>query len=160
MAEQKVSFANCRGQILSGVLHRPSNNHASCGVILCHGMESNKESEKLIALAGRLSAKGFLTLRFDFACANKESGKFEDLTYSGEVEDLSAAFRFLLQRDVEKIGVFGSSMGGTVALASAVQAQSVASLVTLAPPLHPERTTDHRLSPQHGAEWRSAGYTV
>jgi len=161
MAEQEVSFVNSRGKILSGVLHLPSANHASRGVILCHGMESNKESEKLIALAGRLSDKGFLTLRFDFACANAGNGKFEDVTYSGEVEDLTAAFRFLLQQhDVEKISVFGSSMGGTVALLFAAQAQKVASLVTLAAPVHPEKITEHLLSPQQVADWRRTGYTI
>jgi pimeloyl-ACP methyl ester carboxylesterase len=160
MTEQQVSFANCRGQFLSGVLHRPSGNHASRGAILCHGMESNKESEKLIALAGRLSDKDFLTLRFDFACANEGSGKFEDVTYSGEVEDLSAAFRFLLQHDVDKIGVFGSSMGGTVALLFAAQVKKLASLVTLAAPVHPEKITEHLLSPQQVTDWRRTGYTI
>jgi pimeloyl-ACP methyl ester carboxylesterase len=160
MTEQQVSFANCRGQFLSGVLHRPSGNHTSRGAILCHGMESNKESEKLIALAGRLSHKDFLTLRFDFACANEGSGKFEDVTYSGEVEDLSAAFRFLLQHDVDKIGVFGSSMGGTVALLFAAQVKKLASLVTLAAPVHPEKITEHLLSPQEVTDWRRTGYTI
>ncbi len=160
MAEQAVSFTNRRGQFLRGVLHPPLGNHDSCGVILCHGMESNKESEKLIALAGKLSDKGFLTLRFDFACANESTGRFEDITYSGEVEDLGAAFGFLLQCGVQKTGVFGSSMGGTVALLFASQEERVASLVTLAAPLHPEKITEHLLTPQEVENWRRTGYTT
>lgn len=45
--EQPVSFSNVRGRVLKGVLHYPTWGQASSAQILCHGMESNKESEKI-----------------------------------------------------------------------------------------------------------------
>ena len=51
-------------------------------------MESNKESDKLVRLGRSLSESGMLALRFDFFCAGESSGRFEEITYSDEVEDL------------------------------------------------------------------------
>ena len=144
---------------MSGVLHQPQALFSSA-VILCHGMESNKESDKIVALAGILSENGLLTLRFDFACANESSGDFADITYSGEVEDLRAAFDYMLQYPVRNVGIFGSSMGGTVALLFAGQQEKVAALVTLAAPLHPEKITEQILSPDALDEWQHCGYVI
>ena len=83
--EERVSFRNGRGQTLKGILHHPAAGSLSAAAILCHGMESNKESEKLVALSRRLAEKGILALRFDFACAGESGGPFEEITYSGEV---------------------------------------------------------------------------
>ena len=80
MREENVSFVNRRGQALSGVLHHPEASTPRGGVILCHGMESDKESDKLVLLSRELAGRGLLALRFDFACAGK-SGKFEEITY-------------------------------------------------------------------------------
>ena len=115
MREENCSFFNRYGQALSGFLHHPHAAPPQGGVILCHGMESNKESDKLVLLGRELARRNLLALRFDFACA-VESGRFEEITYSGEVEDLQAAFLFMRDRHTGKIAILGSSMGGTAAL--------------------------------------------
>ncbi|HEY3168625.1 MAG TPA: alpha/beta fold hydrolase, partial [Candidatus Binatia bacterium] len=142
--EHPTTFINSRGQKLAGVLNHPPAQ-PTAGVILCHGMESNKESEKIVTLSRRLSKQEVLALRFDFAGSGESEGKFEDLTYSGEVEDLRAAYNLVLQYGPKKIGIFGSSMGGTVALLFAAQEQNVAALVTLAAPVHPEKISERFL---------------
>src|SRR5437016_8044458 len=158
MREENVSFVNRRGQALSGVLHHPEASTPRGGVILCHGMESNKESDKLVLLSQELAQRGLLALRFDFACAGA-AGKFEEITYSGEVEDLVAAFSFMRDRHSEKIAVLGSSMGGTVALLFAAQHAGIATVVTIAAPVHPERFTSRLLTPAQVQQWRKTGYT-
>lgn len=158
--EEQVSFSNGRGQTLRGVLHHPPGSPWPAAAILCHGMESNKESEKLVALSRRLAEQGVLALRFDFACAGESSGRFEEITYSGEVEDLKAAFGLMLQYPARKIGILGSSMGGTVALLFAAEEPRLASLVTIAAPLHPEKITDKLLSRAEVQKWRQSGFVV
>jgi dipeptidyl aminopeptidase/acylaminoacyl peptidase len=158
MREENVSFVNRRGQALSGVLHHPEASTPRGGVILCHGMESSKESDKLVLLSQELAQRGMLALRFDFACAGA-AGKFEEITYSGEVEDLQAAFLFMRDRHVEKIALLGSSMGGTVALLFAAQHTGVAAVVAIAAPVHPERFASRLLTPAQVQEWRETGYT-
>src|SRR5882724_4574626 len=116
LGEENISFNNCRGDTLSGVLHHPATQNPNGAVILCHGMESDKNSEKLIYLCRELAKQGILALRFDFSYVGESSGNFADITYSGEVDDLSAAYALVQSRRPGKIAIFGSSMGGTVAL--------------------------------------------
>jgi len=158
--EERVSFRNGRGQTLKGILHHPAAGSLSAAAILCHGMESNKESEKLVALSRRLAEKGILALRFDFACAGESGGKFEEITYSGEVEDLRAAFDLILKYRVGKIAILGSSMGGTVAVLFAAEEPRVAALVTIAAPCHPERITQKLLMPEQVENWRRSGFVM
>lgn len=156
--EERISFPNGRGQTLVGILHHPAAAEPPAAAILCHGMESDKESEKLLSLGRALAARGILGLRFDFACSGESEGKFEEITYSGEAEDLNAAFSFMLQYRVKKIGILGSSMGGTAALLFAAGETRVAALVTIAAPLHPEKFTDRLLSPEEAEQWRREGF--
>ena len=123
-------------------------------------MESAKNSEKLIFLARSLAARGVLALRFDFRYVGDSSGKFADITYSGEVEDLRAAHQFMQSRRPGKTVIFGSSMGGTVALLFAAQEASVAAVVTLAAPGHPENFPKRVLTPAQLQQWRQQGHTI
>ena len=157
--EEPVTFHNRRGDTLHGVLHHPSGKSLKGAVILCHGMDSDKNSEKLILLGRKLADQGVLALRFDFAYVGESSGKFEDITYSGEVEDLRAAYMFVQDRQPGKTAVLGSSMGGTVALLFAAAEPRVAALVTVAAPVHPERFPSRVLSAAQLQEWRDRGFT-
>jgi putative redox protein len=159
MSEERISFSNSRGDTLAGVLHHPGGRAASGAVILCHGMESDKNSEKLIVLSKALAERGILTLRFDFSYVGESSGKFEDITYSGEVDDLRAAYSLLQGRHNGKTAILGSSMGGTVAVLFAAAEPTVAALVTIAAPLHPEQFPKRVLTPAQLLEWRNLGFT-
>lgn len=159
MRQEKITFENVRGEMLTGVLHHPIGSNPQGAVILCHGMESNKNSEKLIYLGRKLAEANVLALRFDFAYLGESSGRFEDITYSGEVEDLKAAFSLLQDRQAGKTAILGSSMGGTVAVLFAATEPSVAALVTVAAPVHPENFPKRVLNAARLQEWRERGFT-
>ena len=159
MNEERISFANSRGDLLSGVLHHPAQGSSGAAVILCHGMESNKDSDKLVYLSRTLAQRGIMALRFDFSYVGESSGKFADITYSGEVEDLKAAHALVQSREPGKIAILGSSMGGTVALLFAAQRPSLAALVTVSAPFHPERFPSRVLTPAQAEQWRAQGFT-
>jgi putative redox protein len=158
MREEKISFTNARGSVLHGVLHHPTEKNPRGAVILSHGMESNKDSDKLVFLGQSLAQCGLLVLRFDFAAAGP-AGNFEEITYSGEVADLQAAFLFMRTRHRGKIGLLGSSMGGTVTLLFAARQLDIATIVILAAPVHPELIIDRLLTPAEVRHWRETGYT-
>ena len=65
--DDKVFFANSRGERLAGVLHVPQQGISRCGVVLCHGMESSKSSWKLLTMSQFFQDRGLTALRFDFA---------------------------------------------------------------------------------------------
>jgi pimeloyl-ACP methyl ester carboxylesterase len=160
MNEEQIPFNNVRGDTLRGVLHHPEERSSGGTVILCHGMESNKESDKLVFLGRALAQKGIPTLRFDFSYVGESSGKFEDITYTGEVADLAGAYALMQGRYPGRTAILGSSMGGTVALLFAAQQPSVAALVTVAAPLHPEQFPKRVLTPEQLEQWRLQGFTV
>ena len=159
MREEKISFTNCRGDTLSGVLHHAERHPARGAVILCHGMESDKNSEKLVFLSREIARRGILALRFDFSYVGESSGKFEDITYSGEVEDLQAAYALLGSRHAGKTAILGSSMGGTVALMFAAR-EPAAALVTVSAPLHPEKFPHRILTRAQLRDWRERGFIL
>ena len=160
MLEEKITFTNVHGDTLCGVLHHPRQGKPAGAVILCHGMDSDKNSEKLIFLGRKLAELGILALRFDFSFVGESSGKYEDITYSGEVEDLRAAYALAQEQTSGKIAIFGSSMGGTVGLLFAAQESTLAALVTLAAPLHPENFPRRLLTVAEREEWRRRGFTI
>jgi alpha/beta superfamily hydrolase len=160
VSKTSIRIPSANGAILSAVLHHPAQSPHGAA-ILCHGMESAKNSEKLIFLAQSLAERGVLALRFDFRYVGDSSGKFADITYSGEVEDLQAAYGFVQCRQAGKTVIFGSSMGGTVALLFAAEKAddaSVAAVVTLAAPGHPENFPKRVLTSKQLHSWRERGY--
>lgn len=159
MLEERISFASNGAKTIVGILHHPAGESPHGAIILCHGMDSSKNSEKLVFLGDGLARRGFLTLRFDFAYIGESSEKFEDITYSGEVEDLRAACSFMRTRYSGGIGILGSSMGGTVALLFAAEDPAIAALVTIAAPVHPEAFPSRVLSPDALRKWRERGFT-
>jgi putative redox protein len=157
-SEERITFSNRRNQRLCGILHRPDAK-PKAGAVLCHGMGSSKESEKLIMLGGILSQRGVLALRFDFTCSGESEGRFEELTYSGEAEDIAAAYEIVAKNGIEKIGVVGSSMGGSAALLFAAS-HPVAALATIAAPVHPEKFAERFLTEEERREWRDKGFII
>ena len=156
---QRVTMTSRRGLRLAGLLHLPAGRESPAGgpaVILCHGMESTKEGTKHQALAARLTALGYVCLRFDFSYVGESEGRFEDLTISGEVEDLGGAVDFLAARGAEAFGVIGSSLGGTVAVLFAGAEPRVRALVTIAAVAQPMGIVQ-RMDPAAVAAWRQTG---
>ncbi len=47
------------------------------------------------------------------------------MSYSNEIEDLDAAINWLSKKGVQRVGLFGSSMGGAVALLTAARDERV-----------------------------------
>jgi len=160
MNEERISIISSRGDTLSGVLHHPILANPQGSVIVCHGMESDKHSEKLVFLCNELAQRGSVALRFDFRYVGESSGKFADITYSGEFEDLMAAYKLMRRQFSGRIAILGSSMGGTVALMFAAQEPSLAALVIVAAPLHPENFPKRVLTPTGIQQWREHGFTL
>lgn len=121
MAEETVSF-QVAGVTLRGDLHMPGPG-APC-VVLCHGLEAHKDTEKWRTFAHNLAGAGFAALRFNFRGCGEGSecsdGAFEETTVTSRVQDLKAALDFLGTQDVDhgRIGAVGSSLGGSVVIAA------------------------------------------
>ncbi|MFH1981059.1 MAG: alpha/beta fold hydrolase [Pseudomonadota bacterium] len=121
---------------LAGTLHLPAGRRPPV-VIGSHGLLGTRASAKQVALAEACSAAGMAFLRFDHrGCGESDPAGTDSDLLAGRVTDLLAAVSWVTQQpDLgERIGLFGSSLGGAVCLA-AFPACRPAALVTWAAPV-------------------------
>jgi alpha-beta hydrolase superfamily lysophospholipase len=130
-----ISFP-CDRLVLQGYLHLPPQTRPPV-VIGSHGLYSSGNSPKQIALAEECNRLGIAYFRFDHRGCGKSQGEFEEVTsLEARCRDLIAAAAAMRARtDLEdQLGLFGSSMGGTVCLSAAGELGAQA-LVTFAAPI-------------------------
>lgn len=150
---KRVEFVNRRGETLVGILHGEPNGRV---VISCHGMLSGKDGVKHTRLATELARQGVALLRFDFAGRGESQGDIFNLSYSNAIEDLDAAIDWLWKQGEPRIGLFGSSMGGAVALLAAARDERVVAIATLAAVGHPAAIADRY--PDQAEAFETQGY--
>ena len=131
----KISFT-CDGLKLTGVLHLPGDRRPPV-VIGSHGLFSSSSSPKQIALAEECNRLGMAYFRFDHRGCGRSQGEFERVTsLNARCRDLIAAAETIGNRTDtgDRLGLFGSSMGGTVCLSVSGQLAADA-MVTFAAPV-------------------------
>jgi len=122
---------------LTGTLHLPESHNPPI-VIGCHGLLSNSDSPKQIALAKHCNAAGLAFFRFNHrGCGDSEGNLEKDTSFQARCRDLEFALRKIHSLDFvgDGIGLFGSSLGGSVCLDIA-GSHSIQAIVTFAAPLH------------------------
>jgi alpha-beta hydrolase superfamily lysophospholipase len=135
-ATRAISFTS-QEFTLEGVLHLPESVEGAPLVVGVHGLFSAVDSPKQIALAEACVRHGIGYFRFSHrGCGNSE-GEFGRVTsLEGRRADLADAVA-AARREAPfgpKLGLFGSSLGGTVCLSMARTLRADA-VVTLAAPL-------------------------
>lgn len=153
----KEIYFSSDGFMLKGTLHLPNAENPPV-VIGSHGLVSSGDSPKQIELARCCNAAGIAYFRFDHRGCGDSQGDFENVTsLAARCRDLRQAIRIIrMRRDLGKrMGLFGSSMGGTTALSTAAvlseteSGKKIDALVTFAAPIsnaylnaEPERPAD------------------
>ncbi len=159
---EKIFFRNSLNQRVIGILHQgASGSRLGATIVLCHGMMSAKEGRKQTAFAKAFEESGFSVLRFDFSFCGESEGRFEEITFTQEVDDLRAAVGWVRERGGNPVGLLGSSMGGAVALLYASGDPSIDALVTLAAVGVPGRIADRMEDLKRKTqEWQDEGHRL
>ena len=131
MKQQKLSFQNSYGQKIVGILYSPDKPGKIC-VVYCHGYRSSKNSDRIKPLAERLAKEDVSLFAFDFSGRGESEGKFEFTTITKYVDDLSNAIK-AMSKKFSDLCVAGASLGGYVALNSAIKEKNVKLLVLFSP---------------------------
>lgn len=126
------------GQKIFGIVHRPLHQSSCPAVLICHGLAGHKTGKyrMYVILAEKLSELGIASLRIDFRGSGDSEGSFSDMTLEGEVSDALKGLELLSKLpyvDAQRIGLFGRSVGGTVALMTATRFRHIKSLAAWAP---------------------------
>jgi len=103
-------------------------------IILVHGVDVNRESDRALELSAQLVRAGFDVLLFDLRAHGRSDGELVSGGYH-ERQDLLGAIDFLRQRGGAdgRIGVLGNSLGGAVALLAAATEPDIAAVVADSP---------------------------
>jgi uncharacterized protein len=130
--EEAFSFTDRDGRRISAVLTRPVSE-SSKGVVLCHGLFGFKDSVTNRTLTRTLTERGVATLRFDFFGHGNSEGNLHDILLTTLVSQAESAMDVMRARGYSKLGLFGASFGGLVALVVASQVHSLSALALRCP---------------------------
>jgi len=136
--ERECVVLQNEGQKIFGILHRPHVPTPFPAVLMCHGLGGHKAGKYrlYVTLAEKLSAVGIASLRIDFRGSGDSEGNFGDMTLDGEAKDAEIALKYLRERsdiNSQRVGIFGRSVGGTVALMAADRVGGLKSIAIWAP---------------------------
>lgn len=144
MNQKNIHFIS-GGFRLKGTLHLPDIQRPPV-VIGSHGLFSSGDSPKQIALAKKCNALNMGFFRFDHRGCGRSPGRFKEVTsFEARRHDLVSAIQMIQARKdtCQRIGLFGSSMGGAVCIATASDFD-MGPLVTFASPVSTRSITESR----------------
>jgi pimeloyl-ACP methyl ester carboxylesterase len=121
-----------------GVLHLPLEKKRSPAVLICHGFAGNKtgRSRQYVRVAEELAKNGIVALRVDYRGCGDSEGALEEMRLSGNIADACKGLEYLSKHPRvirEEIGVLGCSLGGAIAIQTALKNTNVKSIVLWAP---------------------------
>lgn len=104
----------------------PAPSPARGTVLILHGQAGSMDGD--LHYAPHLVQRGFNVLMFDFRAHGRSDGDLVTFGY-WEVCDVRGALDWLSARGISRVGVWGCSMGGGVALTTAAHDPRIAALV-------------------------------
>lgn len=126
-----------------GIRHKVEN--ATACLITCHGFAANKDSKKYLGMAETCNRKGMDLVRFDFRGCGESGGEFRDSQVTRRLEDVGAVTDHVEGLGYRSIGLFGSSLGGYVALIKASIDPRIKATVCIASPYSMGNLIEKRL---------------
>lgn len=132
-----LALDNC-GQRIFAVLHRPVDMVHTPLICVFHGFASSKHgsNRSYVKLGEALSLEGIATLRFDFRGAGDSEGSLSDICFEDMLSDAGAVFKTIENLegiDNSRIGLFGASLGGAIAVLSQVFVKKAKTMALWAP---------------------------
>ncbi|WP_028544370.1 alpha/beta hydrolase family protein [Paenibacillus taiwanensis] len=110
--------------------------------VICHGFVGSRigVDRLFVNAARRLTAEGHIVLRFDYAGCGESSGEYGKLGIDAMIEQTQAVLDYALacgDVDPQRVTLIGHSLGGAVALLTAVKDQRIKRLVLWSPVAYP-----------------------
>ncbi len=138
MNTKKITFLNNEGKQLIGRLELPVKQNPHNFVIFAHCFTCNKNLSAVKNISRALSSNGFGVLRFDFTGLGESDGDFSDTNFSGNVEDLVSAAKFLTINYKSPTLLVGHSLGGAAIIFAASEISSIKAIATIGAPSNPK----------------------
>jgi pimeloyl-ACP methyl ester carboxylesterase len=137
----EVRICTADGSLLAGSLFLPEGPGPFPAVLFCQGL-SGTRSLVMPAVAARFQAAGFAFLGCDYRGYGESQGPRGWVHPGWRVEDSLHAFAWLAARpevDPGRMGIYGLSLGGPVALGTAAEEPRARAVVSISGPPDGER---------------------
>ncbi|MEM6453937.1 MAG: alpha/beta fold hydrolase [Acidobacteriota bacterium] len=130
-------------------------------VLYLHGFGSSQDGDKAVAMRQAFGAAGAAFASLDVRGHGASTGALRTLTLTRALADVEIALADLRARGHRRPILFGSSMGGLLALWTAARRpDAVAAVLGLAPAIDMLATLEKRLGPDGMAAWQADGWTT
>jgi pimeloyl-ACP methyl ester carboxylesterase len=152
----------CRLPDLAVRLQLPDVIRVSPGlcVLYFHGFGSSQDGDKAAFFRQRMLELGCPFCSFDLRGHGCAGGDMESLTFSRCLDDAASAHQTLEQRGYQRLILFGSSLGGAVAMWHAARRpEAAAAGVYIATALNLLDMVETWAGPQGLEAWRESGFT-
>ncbi|MCA9654526.1 MAG: alpha/beta fold hydrolase [Myxococcales bacterium] len=136
MRNRALHFDNGRGHRLAARLDLPDARPRGFA-LLAHCFTCSKNLHATTQVSRALAEAGYGVLRFDFTGLGASEGELANSDFSGNVEDLVAAARFLEAEHQAPQLLVGHSLGGAAVLRAAGRLPAVRAVATIGAPAHP-----------------------
>lgn len=133
MTTTPMQFCGAAGRRLSGRLETAIGPRRGA-VLFVHCFTCGKASLPAVRLSRALAARGFDTLRFDFAGLGESEGDFAETTFTTNLEDIRGAARAMAEAGLAPDLLVGHSLGGAAALAAASDVASLRAVAAIGAP--------------------------
>ncbi|THF78789.1 alpha/beta hydrolase [Cohnella fermenti] len=145
---QRALTIRHEGLNLAATIHYPNDIHHHSGekkwpiIVVAHGFVGNRVGvDRLFVLsASELASQGNLVIRFDYAGCGESDGVYGEHGLDSMIEQTRAVLDYALGLDIVdpcRVTLLGHSLGGAVALLTAVRDRRVKSLILWAPVGYP-----------------------
>lgn len=143
---EKQLLLRHEGLELTATLHYPSDHTKDDGkrqaIIICHGFIGSRVGvDRLFVKAARaLAAQGSYVLRFDYGGCGESNGDYGALGFDSMIDQTRTAIDYIAGMecvDPRRIVLLGHSLGGAVAIMTAVRDKRVKRLVLWSPVAYP-----------------------
>ena len=98
---KQVELTNRSGHVLRGIVDIPDEGSRFPAIVNVHGFTGNKSGYKnsYTQTARFLAKHGFASVRFDLFGNGESDGEFEDMTFTGILEDIEDIINWTKQQD-------------------------------------------------------------
>lgn len=125
---------------LAGVLEVPEGD-VTAYAIFAHCFTCGKDFLPGPRISKGLAERGIATLRIDFSGLGNSGGEFEGSSFLTNVDDLSAAAKWLRANHQAPQLLIGHSLGGAAVLAASGRIDEIKAVVTIGAPADPGHVT-------------------
>ncbi len=137
MKTTNLKITNKSGLKLAASLDAPATGKIRSFAVFAHCFTCSKELKAISNIDKALTDFGIAVLRFDMTGIGGSEGNFSDTNFSTQIDDFFSAASFLEDNYQPASLLIGHSLGGSVALFSALRMQSAKAIVTIASPAEP-----------------------